>query len=1073
MTFAESMIKINGVTSGGNVQTTNQKEAKMKVSPVIGLLLGIVAFAAALTSIVPPGTKSAGWNGIFNLSDDGLDQYMGYGYQHTVAADTGGNVHVVWYDSRTGTNQVFYRRWSRSTGEWGSIVQVTNQTPAAYRPAVVCDHSGNVHVVWYHSAGTGTYGIWYKKWNVATETWEDSLQLYYPGGNYLNYYPSIACRPNGDNIHVVWYGRDASNPTNFRIRHMEYTPGVGWSAMSIIDPFPGDSNIQASVAVDQADSVYVVWRKRVSGYYQIFYTWRNGAGVWRTVEQVSDVNSNASMYACAVAVDEAGSKVCVVWNGNVPGSSYDRIFCRERTGAGWGSTEIVSDYSDGTQYDPVVAIRDGVTHVLWRGYTEISPTRQEILYRQKLSGTWGDVMQLSSRSSGANVLNPALAVGLFDDINIAWYDNSDGDNDVYYLRGDMVEVGVAAIIAPAGLVPRGTRVIPQAVCRNFGSHNPSDFRVFCFLSNPGGSRVYAESLDVTGLNPGADTTVVFPEVLISDAGSWTVRCSTAALLDRNPGNNFLDGSFDVYNTDIQMFQIQAPAGTVDSGTAVVPRGRWRNRGALPAGFTAYVKLVNPSGAVVYYDSLVVATLAGHRDTSIQFPAYVVDVTGDWQVRCSTSCINDTFPDNDVRSAGFVVRLVPPWPSGWHEVRQVPLFPSGRPVSDGGWITQMKWHGVRYLFILKGNKVGDFYLYDPIADTWHQLPPMPSGPEARPPRRASVGVAGGDYIYATKGNNTLGFWRYSVEFDTWERLPDVPSATGKRVKAGADMVYIKRPHIDTGYVYLLKGYTDEFYRFNTISLGWETLAPAPVTPTGRRWDRGSWIVYGRQGGNYYIYAHKAKYHELWKYDVLADTWFSQQLRGMPFIGKLGKTKKCKDGSAAAWYNDAIFALKGGNTCEFWRYDAPGDSWVELDTMPSVGSTGKKKRVKGGGDIVLYDAGAFFALKGNKTPELWCYVVADTVFAPAPIGSGIKADFTPKGEVTVAISPNPLGPQRVLRVSAGGKGAVLQIFDVAGRNVFIRAVNGKEGVVNLTGLQAGVYLLKVKGETFSYVGKLVVR
>lgn len=1041
------------------------------MSGIVITLLSLITMVFSSNGI--PVADTDGWSGPVNISDDATTQYMGYGYQHTVATDTGGNVHVVWYDNRTGTNQVFYRKWSRATGTWGPITQVTNQSVAAYRPAIACDDSGNVHITWYQSTSPN-YGIWYKRWNVATGTWGDSVYLYNPGGTYLNYYPSIACRPGGNNVHIVWYGRDASNPTYFRIKHMEYTPGTGWSSVSIVDNFPSDSNIQASVAVDQADSVYVVWRKRVAGYYQVFYRGRSGSGVWRDIEQVSDVNANADMFACAVAVSEDGSTVHVVWNGDVPGSANDRVFCRQKTSSGWGTTETVSTYNDGNQYDPVVAEVGGIVNVIWRGYTEISPSRFEILYRQKQAGSWGEVMQLTNRNN-SGLYYPALWAGEFDDLHIVWYDNSDGDNDVYYIRGELVDAGVSSILSPSGLIIPGTAVTPRVVCRNFGAFNNVDFRLFCFLINPAGNRVYSESLDVANLAPGAETTLVFSDFVVNGAGQWTVRCSTTAVLDKNSTNDVREGTFTVYNTDIEMFQIQAPSGTIDSGAVVTPRARWWNRGDNPADFSAFLKLIDASGTVVYNESVPIIGLAGRRDTIVNFPAYTMGgVPGTWSVRCSTFCSNDTFPDNDVLSADFVVRRIPHWPYGWHEVSQVPLAPSNRGVSDGGWLTQMRVSGTRCLFVLKGNKVGDFYLYDPLADTWHQLKSMPLGADGRPPRRGSVGVAGGDYVYATKGNNTLGFWAYNVELDTWVPLENVPTgSSGKRVKAGTDMVYIKRPHTDTGYVYLLKGYTDEFYRFNTVSGVWEPRAPAPLTATGRRWDRGSWIVYNARPGQnqFYIYAHKSKVHELWKYDVLADTWFSQSLSGMPFIGKLGKTKKCKDGSSGAWYNDAIYALKGGNTCEFWRYDALGDSWVELDTMPSVGSTGRKKRVKGGGDIVLYEDGIFFALKGNKTPELWCYVSADTLIADVPDKSGVMGTVQNEpGSLTIA--PNPTGSQGVLFISGATPGMRVQIFDATGRMVLSQPLGSARATVNLRMLPSGVYLLKLDGE-YTVTRKLVVK
>lgn len=1045
------------------------------IKSVLAVLL-VLGLSFAMGSGSDVTLPQDGWNGIVNLSDDAVAQYMGYGYQHTVATDTGGNVHIVWYDNRTGTNQVFYRKWSRSTGAWGPVVQVTNQTAPVYRPAVGCDHSGNVHIVWYHST-SGYYGIWYRKWNITTGTWEDSIRLHDPGGSYMNYYPSIACRPEGDNVHVVWYGRDASNPSNYRIKHIEYTPGSGWSAVTIIDSTPSGTTEGASVAVDKWDSVFVVWRTQVSGNYQVFYRWRNGSGSWRSIEQVSNVNPNAPMYACAVAVDTSGSRVHVVWNGDIPGNSNDRIFYRSKTAAGWDTTEIVSTYGDGSQYDPILTVgSDGGIHVVWRGYTEISTVRQEIIYRAKRNGVWGEAVQLTNRNAGGNVLAPAIAGGRFDDIHIAWYDNSDGDNDVYYLRGELVDPGVRQVISPAGGLPPGTEVMPTAVWRNYSAYNQTDLRAFCFLINPGGLRVYSESVDVANLEPGEEDTIVFPGFIVNNTGIWTVRCSTSAVLDNNSANDVAESVFTVYTSDIQMFQIQAPNGTVDTGTVVVPRGRWWNRSENPASFVAYFQLFNPSGMPVYFESLAVSNLAGHKDTIIDFPSYrIPGVPGVWQARCSTACPSDTFAENDTLSISFTVRAMPLWPYGWKEVKSMPLAPSNKAPGDGAWLTQLRYGDNRYIFALKGNKTGDFYLYDPIADTWHQLQSMPLGVELKPPRRGSAGVAGGDYVYATKGNNTLGFWRYDVERDSWEQLTDVPIGSGKRVSKGTDLVYVKRPHVDTGYVYLLKGYTDEFYRYNTITGQWDTMAPAPLTLTGKRWDRGSWLVYRREGQNYYIYAHKSKTHEMWKYDVLGDSWFSNQLKSMPYTSRLtGRSKKAKDGSAAAYYDDAIYALKGGNTCEFWRYDVTGDSWVELDTVPSVGSLGKRKRVKGGGDIVMYQDGAFFALKGGKSPEMWRYYLADTMFIPHPQRFEVM-DNTMQTSVpeVLILSPNPLFHRFLSLQLSRSERAQVRIYDIAGRNVYSSIITGRTGVLPLTGLNSGVYLVKVITEKQAITRKLVLK
>lgn len=287
------------------------------------------------------------------------------------------------------------------------------------------------------------------------------------------------------------------------------------------------------------------------------------------------------------------------------------------------------------------------------------------------------------------------------------------------------------------------------------------------------------------------------------------------------------------------------------------------------------------------------------------------------------------------------------------------------VKEGGWLTYNSDNGL--IYAARGYKSGDFYCYDPSANEWTRLNSWPLGGEGRLPYRGSAGCYGGGYIWAVKGNNTRGFWRYSVTHNTWQQLESIPRGnSGRNPKGGTDVVYVVLN--DTGYVYLLKGYKQDFMRYNTISGRWQQLPNAPdgVKP---KWDRGSWLVYD---GVNTLYAHKAKYHELWTFDLTTGQWDTIPLQGMPFIsGITGRSKKSKDGGSAAYYNGFIYALKGGNTCQFWRYDIANNSWIELDPMPEFGSSGRVKRVRGGGNITCAN-GMFYAFKGGKTAEFWRYL-----------------------------------------------------------------------------------------------------
>jgi hypothetical protein len=286
-----------------------------------------------------------------------------------------------------------------------------------------------------------------------------------------------------------------------------------------------------------------------------------------------------------------------------------------------------------------------------------------------------------------------------------------------------------------------------------------------------------------------------------------------------------------------------------------------------------------------------------------------------------------------------------------------------------------------------------------------------------------------------------------------------------------MVYVQEG--DTGYAYLLKGYKQDFFRFNTVSGVWDTSLPMAPAGGNPKWDKGSWVVYD---GTQYIYAHKAKYHELWQFDVATHTWGTAAMVGMPMVGMMGKTKKSKDGGSGAYYAGGLYALKGGNTQEFWKLTLPG-TWTELETMPAFGSTGKKKRVKAGGDIVSYGAGVFFALKGNKTLEMWRYVEGTAAQLPRPDRSGIAGGVVAGQRPGFTVAPNPLsGGEVTLSYSLPQAGAAsVRVFDVTGRTVLTQGFSaGRTGtrLLDLGALSAGVYLVKLEASGYAASHKLVV-
>jgi len=383
-----------------------------------------------------------------------------------------------------------------------------------------------------------------------------------------------------------------------------------------------------------------------------------------------------------------------------------------------------------------------------------------------------------------------------------------------------------------------------------------------------------------------------------------------------------------------------------------------------------------------------------------------------------------------------------------------------------------------IYASKGYKTGDFYHYDVNAGTWTNLTTIPLGAEGKPPYKGSVICSDGNgMLYLTKGNNTVGFWEYDATLNTWTQKTNVPTGPSrKRLKQGAGIAWAYASIVGRGCVYLLKGYKNEFYRYDPVTNEWTVLLNAPIGLGNHvKWNDGSWLVADAEPGAHLLYAFKSKYHEFYTYDTDADTW-SHAKTPMPIPGTAGN-KKAKTGSCAAWYSEKLYAFKGGNTTEFWRYYPLGDSWHKQDDIPLYGYSGSRKKVKAGAALAGHPGTGIYAFKGNKSLEFWRYTPYDVVAGAQPSREGITAGSTEIGAPSFAIAPNPLaGGFATVRYSLPRAGlATLNVFDVTGRTVLTQTLAaGRTGTasLDLRKLEAGVYLVKVTTEGFSTTQKLVV-
>jgi hypothetical protein len=178
---------------------------------------------------------------------------------------------------------------------------------------------------------------------------------------------------------------------------------------------------------------------------------------------------------------------------------------------------------------------------------------------------------------------------------------------------------------------------------------------------------------------------------------------------------------------------------------------------------------------------------------------------------------------------------------------------------------------------------------------------------------------------------------------------------------------------------------------------------------------------------------------------------------------------------------LFALKGGNTNEFWKYDADSDKWTQQEDMPVGGG----KRVKGGGSMSARmfnpqpePPGDLFAFRGNNTPEFYTYQLSSLVARPQPLAHGSLQSAISEQPPALQIVPNPFTNATTISYTLPTPGNIsLKLYDVTGKLVATLASGHQDAGTSLFALRsshlsAGIYLLQLETDNTNLTQKLII-
>lgn len=620
-----------------------------------------------------------------------------------------------------------------------------------------------------------------------------------------------------------------------------------------------------------------------------------------------------------------------------------------------------------------------------------------------------------------------------------------------------VDFGTIQILAPADTVNYGDSIIPKVIIQNYQLTPVVNLSVWLQIGNTYNNECFFSKL---GPQP-IDTAEFAP--WFAGSGQYRITAYTQLINDLNPHNDTIFDSVFVRSPaqppDIGVSRILAPHDTVLANDSVIPRVEINNfSSTLAVNFYTIFKIGN-----IFADSVFVQSLGPWLQGIIQFQPWL-SIPGNYQLISYTKNSADTNLSNDTAYGSLSVITTIGY---WQERENMPLG-AGKKVKQGGALVYTRRDTI---YGFKGNNTREFYAYNTTTDSWVKKESLPF--LSNMPKRVKKGACltydwWNQKIYALKGNNTKEFWRYDIIKDSWSYIGEVPSADGKRVKGGAALSLIKQgPNY---YVYFMKGSKScEFYAYEVSADTWiKGLKPIPRLPSDKPMKDGSCMTLGSG----FIYCLKGGYNDFYAYDTDNDTWYIK--KSLPLYSANRKKKKVKDG-AGICYDDTrnlVYALKGGNTQEFWAFHPDLDTWTELETIPKGLSN---KRVKSGGALTFAD-GTVFALKGNNTRELWRYTPGTTNALRTQVQSSQETTYDALTNRFELLIKNPCqGFIQVKYNNFSQSPLSLKVYNITGALVRseIHPIL-KTGIItfDMRGMAAGVYILRLDSDKTSIIRKIVI-
>ena len=441
----------------------------VSISRMTFIFFAVCALPILLPSPLHPAD---GWQGDLRLTNDPGSSFPPPNNCKNIAVDGAGRIHVVWADSRDKNYEIYHKYLSE--GAWSEDTRLTFDTADSKRPNLAVDILGRVHLAW-NDLRDGNMEIYHMMWD---GSWGPEERVSFSQAD--SYASSMASE--GYNIHMV-YQEDVDGTIRIVYRSFDL---FAWSAPEYLSSVESGRSMVPAVAAGPDGSVHAAWWNEGTdpegtGFNRIRY--REKTGEWSPEETISGPEAEAMRPS--IVVDDSG-RVHVAWIDKR--GSFEQIYYRYRGDSGW-EDEICLTKSECTHYHPSLALSGGgLRLVYWANIP--SESNPGVFFMEREDASWSSALRVSSESSRASLC--AIAAGAEGILHVAWKDDRDGNEEMYYNSYLPPGTGVEDQDEPPGPVPAPPGLSIHA------SPNPFNQSTTLTLGVPGELPVEIRIYDIRG-----------------------------------------------------------------------------------------------------------------------------------------------------------------------------------------------------------------------------------------------------------------------------------------------------------------------------------------------------------------------------------------------------------------------------------------------------------------------------------------------------------------------------------------------------------------------------------------------